>query len=303
MTISNRGSIPVARPRPPVWQMVLAVAVLQTVAGVCYPIAKYGLGIIEPFTFAFYRYLLSSGVLLAIVYSRARTPKVEKADWWKIAGLGFAVIPGNQTLFLVGQSLTGAGHGALLFSTVPVWIFLIAAIHLKEKASWRRLVGILAAIGGVTTIMWSGLADFGKEYLLGDLIIVVSVILLGYYAVMGKPLASKYGALRTTAYTLVLGSAMYLPFGAWFAWKYDYSQATLGAWGSVVYMAIGLSVVVYVLWYWLLKYLDASRLAVYQNIQPILAAAVAYLFLGETLSSSFLLGGAIVILGVLITES
>jgi drug/metabolite transporter (DMT)-like permease len=150
--------------------------------------------------------------------------------------------------------------------------------------------------------MWSGLADFGKEYLLGDLIIVISVVAWGYYAVMGKPLAAKYGALRTTAYALAFGSAMYLPFGAWFAWKYDYSQATLSAWGSVVYMAIGLSVIVYVLWYWLLKYLDASRLAVYQNIQPILAATVAYLFLGETLSSSFLLGGAIVILGVLVTE-
>jgi drug/metabolite transporter (DMT)-like permease len=284
------------------WQMVLGVAVLQTVAGVCYPIAKYGLGIIEPFTFAFYRYLLSSGVLLAIVYSRARVPKVEKADWWKMVVLGFAVIPVNQTTFLVGQSLTGAGHGALLFSTAPVWIFLIAAIHLKERVSWRRLVGLLAAIGGVTTIMWSGLADFGMDYLLGDLILLVAVVSWAYYAVLGKPLVTKYGALRTTAYALAFGSAMYLPFGAWFAWKYDYSQATLGAWGSVIYMAIGLSVIVYVLWYWLLKYLDASQLGVYHNIQPILAATVAYLFLGETLSSTFLFGGTIVILGVLIAE-
>lgn len=303
MISTDSGSIPVAQPCPPLWQTVLAIAVLQTIAGVCYPIAKYGLGIIEPFTFAFYRYLLSSTLLLAIVFSRARVPKVEKADLWKMAGLGFAVIPINQTLFLVGQSLTGAGHGALLFSTVPVWIFLIAAIHLKEQASWRRIVGILAAIGGVTTIMWSGLADFGKEYLLGDLIIFISVVAWGYYAVMGKPLAAKYGALRTTAYALAFGSAMYLPFGAWFAWKYDYSQATLGAWASVVYMAIGLSVIVYVLWYWLLKYHDASRLAVYQNIQPILAATVAFIFLGETLSSTFLLGGVIVILGVIFTET
>jgi drug/metabolite transporter (DMT)-like permease len=154
----------------------------------------------------------------------------------------------------------------------------------------------------VTTIMWSGLADFGSEYLLGDLIIVVSVVAWGYYTVLGKPLVEKYGALRVTAYALAFGSAMYLPFGAWFALKYDYSQATLGAWGSVVYMALGLSVIVYVLWYWLLKHLDASRIAIYHNIQPILASTVAYLFLGEALSSAFLVGGVIVILGVLIAE-
>jgi drug/metabolite transporter (DMT)-like permease len=302
MTSPQSPVIPAVKSGPLPWRFALAIAVQQTMAGVCYPIAKYGLSIIEPFTFAFYRFCLSSVVLLAIVFIRPREPKIARTDLWKIAGLGFAVIPVNQTLFLVGQSLTGAGHGALLFSTAPVWIFILAVIHLKERAPWRRLVGILTAVAGVTTIMWSGLADFGSEYLLGDLIIVVSVVAWGYYTVLGKPLVEKYGALRVTAYALAFGSAMYLPFGAWFALKYDYSQATLGAWGSVVYMALGLSVIVYVLWYWLLKHLDASRIAIYHNIQPILASTVAYLFLGEALSSAFLVGGVIVILGVLIAE-
>ena len=70
-------------------------------------------------------------------------------------------------------------------------------------------------------------------------------------------------------------------------------------WTAVV---IGLSVVVYVLWYWLLKHMDASRVAVYHNIQPILASTVAYLFLGETLSAAFIAGGTVVILGVVVAE-
>ena len=45
---------------------------VQLVAGVCFPIAKYGLGIIEPFTFAFYRFILSSCVLLAIARLASR---------------------------------------------------------------------------------------------------------------------------------------------------------------------------------------------------------------------------------------
>jgi drug/metabolite transporter (DMT)-like permease len=94
-----------------------------------------------------------------------------------------------------------------------------------------------------------------------------------------------------------------MPFGLVFALKYDYSQATLGAWFSVVYMAIGLSGFVYVLWYWLLKYLEASRIAVYHNVQPIIASFVAYAFLGESLSTVFLVGGAIVIAGVIVTET
>jgi len=85
--------------------------------------------------------------------------------------------------------------------------------------------------------------------------------------------------------------------------KYDYSQATLGAWGAVLYMALGLSVFVYVLWYWLLKYMDASRIAVYHNIQPVIATVVAYIFLGETLTVPFIIGGLIVLAGVITSET
>ncbi|MCP4683988.1 MAG: EamA family transporter [bacterium] len=279
-----------------------AMIVLQVVASICYPIAKYGLGIIEPFTFAFYRYILSSTVLLTIVRFTKRDPRIERRDWGRIVLLGFLIIPLNQTLFLVGQNLTGAGHGAFLFSTTPVWIFILAIVHLKERPTWRRTTGIVLATFGVMTIMLSGALDVGAEYLLGDAIILISVLAWGYYTVLGKRLVQKYGALRVTAYSLAIGSAMYLPIGSWFAWQYDYSQATLAAWGSVVYMALGLSVVVYVLWYWLLKYLEASQIAVYHNVQPVIASALAYFLLGEALGPAFIIGGLIILAGVLITE-
>jgi drug/metabolite transporter (DMT)-like permease len=60
---------------------------------------------------------------------------------------------------------------------------------------------------------------------------------------------------------------------------------------------------VYVLWYWVLKYWEASRLAVFHNIQPMIATVVAYLWLGETLTPNFIIGGGIVIAGVVISES
>ena len=300
--MSFAGDSVASGPRPTLWRIVLAVAVLQTVAGACYPIAKYGLSIIEPFTFAFYRFLISSVVLLILAWTRRNDKPIEKQDWWRIVLLGILVIPINQTLFLVGQAMTGAGHGAFLFSTTPVWVFALAVIHLKEKATWRKGAGIVVAVSGVILIMWSGLAHFGKEYLVGDLIIVVSVVAWGYYTILGQSLVRKYGALRTTAYALASGSAIYFPFGLYHAVKFDYSQTTPAAWGAVVYMALGLSVLAYVLWYWLIKHLEVSRVAVYHNIQPIWASTVAYLFLNESLSPVFLVGGALVLVGVLITE-
>ncbi|MFH1688567.1 MAG: DMT family transporter [bacterium] len=282
--------------------LVSVIVLLQLVASFCYPIAKYGLDIIEPFTFAFYRFMLASVALLIAAAFTSKERRVARKDYPRIVLLGILIIPLNQTLFLVGQSLTGAGHGAFLFATTPIWIFALALIHLKEKFFWRRAIGIAIATIGVVVIMISGGLEVSRDYIIGDLIIILSVIAWAYYTILGKPLVQKYGAIRVTAYALATGSLFYLPVGICFATRYDYSQATPAAWWSVVYMAIGLSLVVYVLWYWVLKQMDASRLAVYHNIQPIIASTVAYVWLGESLSTAFVVGGAIVLAGVVITE-
>jgi len=120
--------------------------------------------------------------------------------------------------------------------------------------------------------------------------------------VLGRPLVQKYGALRVTAYALSFGSLLYAPFGLWFAMKTDYSQVPVGVWGSIVFMAVGISIIVYVLIYWLIKYIDASRVAVIHNVQPAIATTLAWLFLGETVGPVFVVGSIIVLGGVILSE-
>ena len=189
------------------------------------------------------------------------------------------------------------------FTTVPIWIFLGALIFLKEKFNFRRALGVVLGLIGVIIIMASGAIEIGTEYLLGDLIILLAVIVWAGYTIFGKPLVLKYGAFRVTAYALASGSAIYFPFGLYRASIFDYSKASLGAWISVSYMAFGVSIVAYVLWYWLLKYMEATRIAVFHNIQPVIATLVAFILLGEPIGWSFVIGGVIVLTGVIITET
>jgi drug/metabolite transporter (DMT)-like permease len=274
----------------------------QTLGALCFPIGVYSLKIIEPFTFAFYRFILSSVVLLLLVKFRNHAIPIERKDYARIFWLGILIIPLNQTFYLWGQSLTAAGHGSVLFATTPIWVFVMALFILKEKLVWRRAVGIAIALIGVITIVTSGAVQVGTEYLFGDLIIFFSVLSWALYTILGKPLAEKYGALRVTAYALASGTAVYFPFGVVRAFQYDYSQSTFGAWMSVVYFAIGTSVIAYVIWYYVLKHMPASRMAVFSNIQPVIATTVAYFALGEQLGLSFFIGASVVLAGVLLTE-
>ncbi|MCP4705039.1 MAG: EamA family transporter [candidate division Zixibacteria bacterium] len=67
-------------------------------------------------------------------------------------------------------------------------------------------------------------------------------------------------------------------------------------------MAVGLSVLGYFFWYWTLKYMDVTQMAILHNFKPIIATVAAFLILGEPVSSTFLIGGIIVIGGVILTD-
>lgn len=281
--------------------LILILLFQQSLGGLAYPIAKYGLAMIDPFTTAFYRFVLSAVVLLVITHFRSHKPPIAKKDYLKIIGLGCLIIPLNQLMYLYGQNLTAAGHGALLFATTPIWLFLAALVFLKEKFVLRRAAGVILGLMGVALIMAYGALELGTKYLLGDFIILIAVFAWVAYTIFGRPLVIKYGAFRITAYALSSGTLLYFPFGLYYALRFDYSKPTMGAWLAVLYLALGLSVAAYVLWYWLIKHLETTRIAVFQNVQPIVASVAAFLFLAEPLGWPFLIGGAVVLAGVIVT--
>jgi drug/metabolite transporter (DMT)-like permease len=291
-------------PAPPHNKNILITALIsqQLLSALAFPIAKFGLSQIEPFTFAFFRFLISASVLLLLVNLKKFPNSIEKKDYWKLLGLGLLIIPFNQTAYLVGQRMTSAGHGAILFATVPLWMFITGMLHLKEKFVWRRGIGVAVGLTGVLIIMGGGAATFSTRYLWGDLIVLEAVLAWVYYSILGKPLVIKYGAFRVTAYSLAFGTIFYFPFGLYRALHFDYSGVSAGAWISVLYYSLGISVTAYVLWYWLLKHMEATRLAVFNNIQPVIASVVALVFFGEPIGPGLLIGGSIVLAGVLITE-
>jgi len=280
----------------------LIILIHQLAASFAFPIAKLGLNQFDPFSYAFFRFIICSALYIILLLIKRQKEKIVFKDRIKIFMLGLFLIPMNQLLFLIGQAKTTASHGSLLFATTPIVIYVMAILFLGEKLTFRRSLGILIAIIGVYTILTGGKLQFGTEHLVGDLIVLAAVIAWGAGTVLGKPLAQKYGALRTTGLALIFGSAVYFPFGFIKALQADYSAVTWVGWFSILYMGIIMSTVAYFIWYWVLKYFEASRIAVVQNIQPIIASATAALVLSEPISRNFIMGGIIVMAGVLLTE-
>lgn len=273
--------------------------------GGTFAFARHVLQQADPFAIAFLRFCLATSCLIPLALIKARRDgaiRVSREDWKKIFFLGFAIIFFNQTLYLLGQSLTSASHAGLIFSATPIFVYLLAIKHLGESWSYQKGIGVLAAVCGSALIVFENGLDFNVDFIVGDGIILVAVIAWAYYTVYGKPLVEKYGALRVTAYALGSGSVMYFPFGLYRTITADLTQIDSMGWVSIFYIGIVTSVIGYSIWYWMLKHMEAGKASVLTNVQPIVAGAMGYYFLGETISWMFALGGGIIVVGVTITQ-
>ncbi len=281
--------------------MMLAYSVLS--AGT-YLAAKRAVGELSPFEVALFRFALA-GVFYVALWRSSRV-RIPGRDLLALAGLGVLAIPVNQGLFLYGMTLTTPGHGALLYALAPVFVFLLARWRLGERATALELAGVAVALAGVVVVLTgrgvvAAAADAGRG-LRGDLLILLAVVAWSFYGVAAKPYAERYGARSSAGAALAFGCAAYLPVGLALSSPSSFLRASAGGWASLVYLALLSSVAGYVLYVWALRHTEAGRVAIWSNTQPVLTAALSWAIFGERVTATFVVGGAMVIAGVVMTE-
>jgi len=265
-------------------------------------VAKAVVSDIDPTTLTLLRSALA-GVILYIISALRRMPlKVDRVDRPMFLLLSFLGIPLNQFLFLTGLQLSKPTNAALFYGATPALVLVLSVLLNKEKRSLVRLIGVMVAFSGLLVVIFEHGLEFGAETLLGDLLLLGAVVAWTFYTVLGKDMITKYGPVHSTSVTMVWGMAMFLPVGLVSALNFDYSSITPVDVGGIVYLAVGTSIITYLLWYYALGKMAPSKVAIFANTQPVFTMLLAWLFLGDILTPWFLLGAGITLGGVLITE-
>lgn len=283
--------------------VVYLVVILGQIVFAATPIfAKIALREFDPFTLGLLRFVISIAMLNALLLVQGRRIIPEAKHWPLLLFLGFVAVPVNQGLFLVGLKYTSPAHSALLYSLTPLIVYLLAIPVLKEKPSVGKIADIMTALCGVIFVLLDSQIKRAPHFVWGDLLIFVAVIAWALFTVFGKLLVGRIGSLPAVTYTMTVGTLLFVPIGIYPAANFDYGRASPLSWFSLLYIAVLASGVAYPLWYWGLKHLEASRLAVFSNFQPVLTAVLSYLFFAEELTPNFILGGILVLVGVFATE-
>ncbi len=228
--------------------------------------------------------------------------KIRLKDIFYLLLLGALNIPANQFLFLQSIKLTSPSNVALAYSLSPVFVMIIANLFLKERITRMKIFGIVIAFIGVVVIMLNTGLGMTAGSLLGDFLALVASISWAIYTVVGKKYSGKYGPIITTAFSMIFGFILYLPIFFSLNIPIDLSTIDTVSWVRIFYLSVFASVVAYAIWYYALSKKDASKVSIFNNIQPIITAVLASIFLDIAITPLYVLGGILIIGGVITTQ-
>ena len=268
-----------------------------------YLAGKRALAEVSPVELALVRFVLAATVHAALLL-RLRPPFTRR-DLAGLAALGVLAVAVNQVLFLAGLARSTPGHAALLYATTPIFVFLVEWVRGKERPTPGKIGGIALAFTG-TVVVLAGRGVLGlegaRDVLVGDLLLLLAVVVWAVYAVGGKAYAATYGGLATGSVTLVAGTVLCAPAGLAFLHAERFARMSPAGLASVVYLVVVTSIVAWLIYYWALGRAEASRVAIWSNLQPVLTALLAWALYGEALTLPFVVGGVMVVAGVVAAE-
>jgi RarD protein len=237
-----------------------------------------------------------------LILRKSKLLRLEKRDVIPFLILGVINIPMNQFLFFKSLEFTSPANVALAYALTPAFVIVIAMIFLKEKATKLKLMGIIIAFAGTIFVLFEKGIDFKSDNFLGNGLALLASLSWAVYTVLGKKYVLKYGAIYTSAVTMVFGLLLYLPVFAFYGDITEISKVTTVDFLKIFYLGVITSGVGYALWYYSLKKLEASKVSVFNNLQPVLTTLMAVFFFDQLITIPFVLGGVLTITGVVLTQ-
>ncbi len=264
--------------------------------------AKITVAEISPLSLGFFRFGAAAVLFFITLKARKLNLKFDKKDYPRLLLLALLCIPLNQFFFLTGIKQTYASHSGIIYSLNPVYAYIIAVLIKNEKFYYSKLFAIALTVIGIFFVFSEGFfkTASGGNVLHGDTLLLFAVLTFSLYLTLGKSTIDKYGALKVSAFVFLWGTIFYIPLFLYDVHNFTLANLTYkGIWGYL-FLTVIVSYLAYFAWYYALKSIAVSKVTTLSNVSPLLTVFFSIVFLGETISLYFIIGGVITLIGVFI---
>ena len=205
----------------------------------------------------------------------------------------------NQIFYLASLSRTSVGHSSLIIGLTPILVLGIAAAVGQEQVTGRRVLGMAIALTGVVVLQAGKSAG---STVLGDFLALGAALTFASFSVLGRRVSTQHSPITVITFLYVLGALFLVPV-AWWNWgNFSLQAVSAEVWWNVAYMALFPSVISYLIFYWALRQMPASRVTSLGYLQPLIATTTAIVVLNEPVTTALVSGGLLVLCGVGVAE-
>jgi drug/metabolite transporter (DMT)-like permease len=283
-----RLALPLSAARGGVNLEPLLVAVFCVLWSLAFAVSKLGLLDCPPLLLLTIRFLAAGAITLAIAAMLGARWRLGWRDGLVLAALGVVNNALYLSLSLFGMLLVPAGLMALIVSTNPVLIALLAASFLGERMTVRKLIGLMLGVAGVAIIVESRLAG-GAAGAPGIGFALAALLSLAGGTILFKRFAPGVDLVVGNGVQTLAGGLVLAPL----AFTFESVGDIVPTWrlaGVLAYVILCVSVAAYLLWFRLVTVYGATAASAWHFLMPPLGMLSGWLLLGEHVHAPDLIG-------------
>lgn len=280
---------------------ILLLIFANVIWGAAFPIYKWSLDNIHPFTFAFLRFYIGALIILPFVFRRLNIAKENIKDLIIVSIFSVTLqIP----LLFFGLKLSPSINAPIIIAAGPILLIIASIFFLKEKPRSKIIAGTLISLIGIMAIILRPLVEQGLSGgIVGNLLIFLATICGVMQAILLKKITPNNNPLTITFWMFLIGSLPLLPFVLWESqtfnvWRDINTQGTVG----LVYGIIFAAVLAHFFLAYGIKYIKASEVGIFTYVDPLVTISIAVPLLNEIITPAYLIGAIFVFLGIFIAE-
>lgn len=286
------------------WRLYSLITLMTVLWSINYVVAKIALREL-PALFTTGMRNVTAGALMLPVYALHRRRSSAALWGWPdlpvLIGLGMCGVALNQIFFILGIAQTNVAHASIMIAMTPMLVLLLATFQGQEKLGAAKIIGMTTALTGVAVLQLSRNGNRGAT-LAGDAFVFLAAVTFAIFSVSGKRVTGRFSNITLNTFAYGGAGLVLIPVTVWAAKSVRLETVSMSAWASIAYMAVFPSVVCYLIYYYALGHVAASRVSAFSYLQPLIATILALPVLGERPTPALLMGGAFVLAGVFVTE-
>ena len=279
------------------FKVFLGIISVTLIWGYTWVTMKIAISDIPPFLFSSLRLFIGAIPLFIILIIQRKRLFVDKGIFKNYLIMSLLMSLGYMAILTYGMQFVDSGKTSVLVYTMPIFVTIISHFKLDEKINIYKMVGLTFGLLGLLFILGLEITNPDTKVIFGELLILISALSWGLANVFSKIRFKNIDVIHMNAWQLMIGALLLFVLSLILEPNYsvEWSNKALL---SLLFNGLFSTAFTFVVWFWVLKKINASKASMALMFVPILGIIFGSLQLGENITISIVVGSFLICAGI-----